>query len=62
LSIRFRARLRAKNTLFRGLIKKCYIEDVMMFDLSEKSALITGASGGIGAEVARVLHSAGAKV
>jgi 3-oxoacyl-[acyl-carrier protein] reductase len=34
----------------------------MMFDLSEKSALITGASGGIGAEVARVLHSAGAKV
>ncbi len=33
-----------------------------MFDLSGKSALITGASGGIGAEVARVLHGAGATV
>ena len=33
-----------------------------MFDLTGKSALITGASGGIGAEIARVLHSAGANV
>ncbi len=33
-----------------------------MFDLSGKSALVTGASGGIGAEVARVLHAAGATV
>ena len=33
-----------------------------MFDLSEKSALVTGASGGIGAEIARVLHGAGATV
>ncbi len=33
-----------------------------MFDLSGKSALVTGASGGIGAEVARVLHAAGAIV
>ncbi|OZA13442.1 MAG: beta-ketoacyl-ACP reductase [Rhodobacterales bacterium 17-64-5] len=33
-----------------------------MFDLTGKSALITGASGGIGAEIARVLHGAGATV
>jgi 3-oxoacyl-[acyl-carrier protein] reductase len=33
-----------------------------MFDLTGKSALVTGASGGIGAEIARVLHGAGAQV
>ena len=33
-----------------------------MFDLTGKSALITGASGGIGAEIARALHGAGAQV
>ena len=33
-----------------------------MFDLTGKSALVTGASGGIGAEIARVLHAAGANV
>ena len=33
-----------------------------MFDLTGKSALITGASGGIGAEIARSLHGAGATV
>lgn len=33
-----------------------------MFDLSEKSALVTGASGGIGADIARALHGAGAAV
>ena len=27
-------------------------------DLTDKTALITGASGGIGAEIARVLHAA----
>ena len=33
-----------------------------MFDLTGKNALVTGASGGIGADIARALHGAGAVV
>ena len=33
-----------------------------MFDLTGKSALITGASGGIGGAIARALHGAGANI
>jgi 3-oxoacyl-[acyl-carrier protein] reductase len=33
-----------------------------MFDLSGKTALVTGATGGIGAEIAKALHAQGAKV
>jgi 3-oxoacyl-[acyl-carrier protein] reductase len=33
-----------------------------MFDLTGKKALITGATGGIGAEIATMLHAAGAEV
>jgi 3-oxoacyl-[acyl-carrier protein] reductase len=34
----------------------------MMFDLSGKSALVTGASGGIGGAIAKALHARGANV
>ncbi len=37
-------------------------EYAQMFDLSGKNALITGASGGIGGEIARALHAQGAAV
>lgn len=33
-----------------------------MFDLTGKTALVTGATGGIGASIARALHGAGAQV
>jgi len=33
-----------------------------MFDLGGKTALVTGASGGIGGSIAKMLHGAGAKV
>ena len=33
-----------------------------MFDLMGKTALVTGASGGIGGSIARALHGQGAKV
>ena len=34
----------------------------MMFDMTGRNVLVTGASGGIGGEIARVLHGAGATV
>ncbi|MEL7049564.1 MAG: SDR family NAD(P)-dependent oxidoreductase, partial [Pseudomonadota bacterium] len=33
-----------------------------MFDLTDKTALVTGATGGIGSSIAKAFHSAGATV
>ena len=44
---------------FRGSHR---LSEDMMFDLSGKTALVTGASGGIGGEIARALHAQGAQV
>jgi 3-oxoacyl-[acyl-carrier protein] reductase len=38
------------------------MEGSNMFDLTGKTALVTGATGGIGADIARALHKAGATV
>ena len=37
-------------------------KEMHMFDLTGKNALVTGASGGIGGEIAKALHAAGATV
>jgi 3-oxoacyl-[acyl-carrier protein] reductase len=42
--------------------KRPHQEEFTMFDLSGNIALITGASGGIGAAIARALHTSGATV
>jgi 3-oxoacyl-[acyl-carrier protein] reductase len=38
------------------------MESLIMFDLTGKTALITGATGGIGGEIAKALHAQGAVV
>src|SRR5436189_4257056 len=43
-------------------LSPCGVEEINMFELTGKTALVTGATGGLGGAMARALHKQGATV
>jgi 3alpha(or 20beta)-hydroxysteroid dehydrogenase len=53
---------RGKSTKLEAEVATAQVDPIEAFRLGGKVALVTGAAQGIGAEIARVLHAAGARV